>query len=88
MGHMSPRDVIKLMDSVKSTRGGSKKNLHCWDVFTREGICGVTDEQTCFTYSPARESEFTENKSEHTYTLYSKNDLFILIDPWPKATLL
>jgi hypothetical protein len=24
-------------------------NLHCGDVFSGEGICGVTDEKACFT---------------------------------------
>jgi len=26
-------------------------NLHCWDIFARESIGRVANQQTCFTYS-------------------------------------
>lgn len=29
-------------------------DLHCGDVFAREGVGGVADEQTCLTHSPRK----------------------------------
>lgn len=31
-------------------------DLHCGDVFAREGVGGVADEQTCLTHSPRRKN--------------------------------
>ena len=65
MGYLSHRVRVKPIDSVKPR--GSEKNLHCWDVFTRERICGITDEQAGFPYSPARKVDKL-SVSEHTHT--------------------
>lgn len=42
-------------DSIKRRVGVT--DLHCGDVFAREGIGGVADEQTCLTHSPRRRDE-------------------------------
>lgn len=42
-------------DSIKRRAGAS--DLHCGDVFAREGIGGVADEQTCLTHSPRMRNE-------------------------------
>ena len=40
-------------------------HLHCRDVFTRKGVCCVTDQKACLTNSPTERQKTTVKYSEH-----------------------